>query len=436
MSKTLSVAQGGSDSTGTGTSSNPYKTLAHAIEKQDSDGGRIFYSAGQYAAPSVTRAFTGWCEVISEGATEISGLLKFPGGAELVRFKGGSLRSEVKETEEIEAEAAEIHGANYGIDLVGMDISTGNFGKGNVGEGGAHGFALYLSFKSQWVRVRGCHIHDSWGGIGGGHIPANLDVNRSRYLAFTNCLIERCHGDLATSSSWDDVLFKSCVLRSGTFGNTTEEPHGDHFQFSGDEHRVTIDSCKIYQLYDPTNTEFVDGHPTQMVFLAGETGVCSEFTLINSEVWSQLEGQDPSDQIFTGGAKFTGNQPKLRVLYNTIWTPGYWRGLWLTATRGANADAVVVGNILGGEVAYKEEGGSSAEVRDYNLYMNAPSSKGAHDIVAADPKFVDAGSTTGYPNLELQSSSAAKEAGETTYAPKVDILGRPRGSKPSIGCYQ
>jgi hypothetical protein len=73
---------------------------------------------------------------------------------------------------------------------------------------------------------------------------------------------------------------------------------------------------------------------------------------------------------------------------------------------------------------------------DYNLIMgaSAPTVRGPHDLLGQDPRFVDSLAN----NFRLQSSSPARDAGDSLLEVREDILGtlRPQGPRWDIGAYE
>ncbi len=73
---------------------------------------------------------------------------------------------------------------------------------------------------------------------------------------------------------------------------------------------------------------------------------------------------------------------------------------------------------------------------DYNLIMgaSAPTTRGPHDLLGQDPRFVDSLAN----NFRLQSSSPARDAGDSLLEVREDILGtlRPQGPRWDIGAYE
>jgi hypothetical protein len=73
---------------------------------------------------------------------------------------------------------------------------------------------------------------------------------------------------------------------------------------------------------------------------------------------------------------------------------------------------------------------------DYNLIMgaSAPTVRGPHDLLGQDPRFVDSLAN----DFRLQSSSPARDAGDSLLEVREDILGtsRPQGPRWDIGAYE
>jgi hypothetical protein len=403
----------GSDSTGTGTSLNPWKTFEHGVATMPDDGSTLVLRTGSYAGFELTRKFVNRSRIWMEAGTVITGQLDLEGSSALtVRGPYAGPRGIAASAK---IETIKVHGENVGLQFSDLEITTGLYTVGT-------GAAVSLSFKNRWVKFTRVYMHHIATGVTGGHIGGNLDINRSRYLHFIECTMEDIHGDIFELGSWEDIRFFRCYIKNCGQENPTDEPHPDHIQLTGDVHRMLIDSCFVLQTATAKRTG-----GAQMLFFQAETGPISNLKVVNSLIASQLTTASVAvTQEGATGAEF---------IYNDVITPNMGGGYWLDGNKGATTDSIEVGNIFS---SWKSGSGSTSAVRDYNLYMAEPASMGAHDIVAADPKFVNL-PTAPYEedgNYELQASSPAKEAGETTYAPKVDILGRPRGSKPSIGCYQ
>lgn len=107
-----------------------------------------------------------------------------------------------------------------------------------------------------------------------------------------------------------------------------------------------------------------------------------------------------------------------------------------------SGDANVRNNILfarTGKPANTINAGSTATL-DYNIAYNGTTYTGAgmHDLVAIDPKFVNADTDPTVANFHLQLSSPAIDSGNGTLAPTTDLDGipRPLGSGFDRGAYE
>jgi hypothetical protein len=262
-----------------------------------------------------------------------------------------------------------------------------------------HSAAIRIGEGSREVNILGNWVHDSQGGIAGAQPP------RSRGITIVRNTIERVRADGIQFGYWDDVSISENTIRETI--DPADEIHNDGIQFRGPSEDVRITRNRIH------------ASGGQLMLVQPSLGPIDD-VLVENNLMFDSEATGVQSQAATN----------VRFVHNTIWNTGLG-SLTLSATSsGAVAsDTVVVGNILE-EFGVARDAGTA--YRDHNLFGRRAPTLSTHELLLADPGFLAPDAGDYRPGL----GSPALGAGNSAYAPRVDLAGRLRRSPPTLGALE
>jgi hypothetical protein len=223
------ISSSGSDSTGTGSSANPWKTIQKFIDTSPAAGATLYCRGGTYTNPPVAQAGHGKPVLPGTAGSPVT-ITNYPG--EVPIFSGGTDlgafiliydASTYVVIDGLEFEERDTSNADGGTSYQGL-IVVGGWTDGvnyttlhntirrckfrQKASYNARGHGIYLSGGSRYTTVEDCEIVGSvtgrsvnishgmqaYGGDGGGHVPAATDVVVQRCIfrnweSFANALI-------------------------------------------------------------------------------------------------------------------------------------------------------------------------------------------------------------------------------------------------------
>jgi hypothetical protein len=372
------VDPAGNDTTGDGTTSNPWRTVQKAADHLKTAATwpttgdvAVYLHPGTYKAPS-TAAYTldlsfaagarspnstRW--LIFKPAPGTTGTVKIANPDGLTGSKGC-------------VRVAATNGNNY-ICFDGIDIDGEQTVKGAAGNGNSVGVYL-VGLPVAHIELVRCHIHGFRGASGAGNTQA-----------------------LQSGSSTDVKIYHNHIhdIDAPASGTNENESHGVYLPGAN----VYVVGNLIEDIPNGYNVHFY-GTPA-----AGNGAIVANNTLADANA---------SGIVIPGDA--VGATIKNNLLVDHTGRGSDSFGIqFFPASSGAGT-----GNVIDRNLAFNNTGGARSET--------APVGWTITNSIAADPLFVGAG------DYHLQSGSPAINAGDTAYQPAFDVDGDARGAA-DLGAY-
>lgn len=262
--------------------------------------------------------------------------------------------------------------------------------------------ALRIRSGAWNVIVRDSWIHDSYGGIAGPNTP-----NKSRQITILRNRLQRFRSDAIQFGQWDDVL-----IQGNKIANTKDPAgklHNDGIQFTGGSSHVII------------RGNVLRDSDAQLLFVQPAFGPIDDLLVENN----LIHGAGAIAVQIQGASR-------TRIINNTIWESAYGgllvRGPTIWKYGVTSRDAIVANNILS---AFGVANGAGVAYFGHNLLGKRSIVPGNANIVA-DPRFVNPKRG----DFSLQPRSPAVGRAWNRYAPRIDLRGRRRARRPSVGAFE
>ena len=388
--RTLYVALNGDDKAA-GTEAKPLRSITAALTKLAGRGGIIQLAAGTYPEYVIDDTLRSPVEI---RGPEVTGLRK----SRRVSFEGASLAGaanltfrDVRFTAPVVVTRAPLDRTRGARDIT--FVSTEFTSPGNR--------CLMIRDGARNITLRRSWVHDCASGIGG----YGTDGVRSSGIHIHDSVLERFTVDGIQFSSWNHVNIVGNRIREARDpGNTA---HNDIIQVAGGSDHVRIVGNRI------------TGSRAQLLLIQGDLGSITDVDVINN-VFADAGGF---------GIQAGDDSTDIRFINNTMYKSTGSALLLRQRTAKAVPKITVVNNILYG---FKTLDTIDLTQRGNLIVGDKLSRVTKHDRRVRKLGFVDAAKQ----NFRLRRSSPAFETGLRKFAPARDILGRPRGRRPSIGAYQ
>lgn len=280
-----------------------------------------------------------------------------------------------------------------------------------TGNDAGYGHGLTIRDGSKNIKVENSHFHHLMSGITGPNYRiiggVENDLPNVDGVIVRNNLMEYFKADAMQFAGWDNVIIDRNVMQHSQHDPPPAEPyHNDLIQFTGYSKNVRI-----------TNNYLADS--SQHIFIQPAFGPISDVVVENNVIWKSRAYAVQSQGI-----------PGFRFVNNTMWDTVY--GFIIRG--GPNGEPAPTDGIVTNNIITSIAGAPAGTIEDYNIVMNLNPKRtyGSHDILGADPKFVNAAAG----DFHLASGSPAIGAGTAQYAPAGDLENHGRNGAPDIGAYE
>jgi hypothetical protein len=240
-------------------------------------------------------------------------------------------------------------------------------------------------------------------GVGISGSAASPDPS-SHHIRIVGNSITKSRGDGIHFGDWDNVRILRNVIRD--MADPAHKIHNDGIQFLGDSSRVVIAQNRV------TDSQ------GQLLLIQPAFGPIDDVLVENN--------------LFVGaGATAIQSQGarNVRLVNNTVWRSRYGSLNIRSGPSGPARDTVIVNNVLK-TLSLAE--GAEARYLDYNLVRDCTACGGPHGLSGVNPRFVNAKRNM----FALRPRSPAARAGNRKWGPRVDLRGRHRAGRPSIGAFE
>jgi hypothetical protein len=376
------------DDSAPGTDIAPVRTLTVALALA-SGGDTIYLRSGTYPMGTTRINYTSPVTVVSSGRkrARVDGMTL--SGTSNLRFRRVAFEGPVRVT------ADPVLGYRDPSTNVSFSRVAFSIGSPRVGS------CLKIDTAASRINVTRSRFRRCGVGISG---SANSADPSAHHISIVGNSIAKSRGDGIHFGDWDDVRILRNVIKD--MADPAHEIHNDGIQFLGDSSRVVIARNRV------TDSQ------GQLLLIQPAFGPIDDVLVENN--------------LFVGaGATAIQSQGarNVRLINNTVWRSRFGSLNIRSGPSGPASDTVIANNVLK-TLSLSE--GARARYLDYNLVRDCKACAGPHGLSGVDPRFVSPKRN----RFGLRPRSPAAHAGNRKWGPPVDLRGRRRAGRPSLGAFE